>query len=116
MNMGNPRKPKNTKATFSRLLGYLGRSKVMLLFVFIFVALSALAGIIGTSFVKTITDDFLLPVIGSEVTKELLAPLIKILITLAIIYVLGVYVECVIFTSQSTAKILKYYSCFFYIS
>ena len=62
MNMGNPRKPKNTKATFSRLLGYLGRSKVMLLFVFIFVALSALAGIIGTSFVKTITDDFLLPV------------------------------------------------------
>ena len=36
MNMGNPRKPKNTKATFSRLLGYLGRSKVMLLFVFIF--------------------------------------------------------------------------------
>ncbi|MBQ7838619.1 MAG: ABC transporter ATP-binding protein [Clostridia bacterium] len=83
-------KPKNTKATFSRLLGYLGRSKVMLFFVFIFVAFSALAGIIGTSFVKTITDDFLLPLIGSEITKELLAPLVKTLLTLGVIYLLGV--------------------------
>ena len=83
-------KPRNTKATFSRLLGYLGKSKVMLLFVFIFVAFSALAGIIGTSFVETITDDFLLPLIGSEITKELLAPLVKTLVTLGIIYILGV--------------------------
>ena len=83
-------KPKNTRATFSRLLGYLGRSKVMLFFVFIFVAFSALAGIIGTSFVKTITDDFLLPLIGSEITKELLAPLVKTLLILGVIYILGV--------------------------
>ncbi len=83
-------KPKNTKATFARLLGYLGKSKFMLLFVFVFVAFSALAGIIGTSFVKTITDDFLLPIIGSATTKELLAPLVKILISLGFIYVFGV--------------------------
>ncbi len=83
-------KPKNTKATFARLLGYLGKSKVMLIFVFIFVAFSALAGIIGTSFVETITDDFLLPLIGSEITKELLAPLVKTLVTLGIIYLFGV--------------------------
>ncbi|MBQ2846629.1 MAG: ABC transporter ATP-binding protein [Clostridia bacterium] len=87
---GNPQKPKNTKATFARLLSYLGKSKIMLVFVFIFVAFSALAGIIGTSFVETITDDFLLPLIGSEITKELLAPLVKTLIILGIIYILGV--------------------------
>ena len=86
---GGP-KPKNTKATFSRLLGYLGKSKAMLFMVFVFVAFSALAGIIGTSFVETITDDFLMPIIGSEITKELLAPLVRILIKLGIIYVLGV--------------------------
>ncbi len=85
----NPHKPKNTKATFSRLLGYLGRSKFMLLFVFVFVALSALASIIGTSFVEKITDEFLVPIIGSEITSELLAPLVKILIPLACIYVAG---------------------------
>ena len=88
---GNPmQKPANTKATFSRLLGYLGKSKALLVLVFIFVAISSLAGIIGTSFVESITDDFLLPIIGSEVTSELLAPLVKILVSLGFIYAFGV--------------------------
>lgn len=83
-------KPKNTKATFARLLGYLGKSKSLLFLVFIFVAISALAGIIGTSFIEGITDDFLLPLIGSEVTSELLAPLVKTLVFLGFIYAFGV--------------------------
>ncbi len=83
-------KPKNTKETFSRLLGYLGKSKALLFLVFIFVLTSSLAGIIGTAFVKTITDDILLPMIGSTITAELLAPLVKILIFLAFIYTFGV--------------------------
>ncbi len=82
-------KPKNTKATFSRLLGYLGKSKVLLFLVALFVLISSLAGIIGTAFVKTITDDILMPLIGSEITAELLAPLVKILIFLAFIYGFG---------------------------
>ena len=83
-------KPKNTKATFSRLLGYLGKSKSLLFLVFIFVVISSLAGIIGTAFVETITDDILMPMIGSQITAELLAPLVKILIFLAFIYAFGV--------------------------
>ncbi len=86
----NYQKPKNTKETFSRLLGYLGRSKFMLLLVFVFVAFSALASIIGTSFIEKITDEFLMPVIGSEITDTLLAPLVKTLLLLGIIYALGV--------------------------
>ncbi len=82
-------RPQNTKRTFSRLLGYLGKSKFMLFFVFIFVAFSSLASIIGTSFIEKITDDFLLPIIGSEITTELLAPLVKILATIAVVYALG---------------------------
>lgn len=82
-------KPQNTKATFSRLLGYLGKSKALLFLVAIFVLTSALATIIGTSFVETITDDILLPIIGSEITAEILAPLVKILISLAFIYGFG---------------------------
>ena len=82
-------KPKNTKATFSRLLGYLGKSKVLLFLVALFVLISSFAGIIGTAFVKTITDDILMPLIGSEITAELLAPLVKILIFLAFIYGFG---------------------------
>ncbi|MBQ2903563.1 MAG: ABC transporter ATP-binding protein [Clostridia bacterium] len=105
-------KPKNTKATFSRLLGYLGKSKIMLVFVFIFVIFSALAGIIGTSFVETITDDILLPIIGSEITKELLAPLVKILVSLGFIYLFGVissyaYSRIMLQVAQKTLTIIR---------
>ena len=82
-------KPKNTKATFARLLSYLGKSKFLLLLVFVFVVFSALAGIIGTSFVKTITDEILLPLIGKELTDGLLKPLVKILVPLVFIYIAG---------------------------
>lgn len=105
-------KPRNTKATFSRLLGYLGRSKFLLLLVFVFVAFSALAGIIGTSFIKKITDEILMPVIGQGITSELLAPLVKILISLAVIYVLGAtssyaYSRIMLQVAQRTLNIIR---------
>ncbi len=105
-------KPQNTKKTFSRLLGYLGKSKSLLFLVFIFVVVSSLAGIIGTSFVETITDDILLPIIGSQVTAELLAPLVKILIFLAFIYGFGVissyaYSRIMLQVAQKTLNIIR---------
>ena len=105
-------KPKNTKATFSRLLGYLGKSKFLLFLVFIFVAISSLAGIIGTAFVETITDDILMPLIGSEITAELLAPLVKILIFLAFIYGFGVissyaYSRIMLHVAQKTLNLIR---------
>ncbi len=104
--------PKNTKATFARLLGYLGRSKFLLLLVFVFVAFSALAGIIGTSFIEKITDEILMPVIGHQITSELLAPLVKILISLACIYVLGAissyaYSRIMLQVAQRTLNIIR---------
>ena len=84
----DPRKPANTKATFTRLLGYLGRSKAMLGVVFVFVAFSALAGIIGTSFIKTVTDE-VLPEIIANGGKDL-SPLVSTLVKLGLIYLFGV--------------------------
>ncbi len=83
-------KPANTKATFKRLIGYLGRSKSLLALVFIFVAFSSLAAIIGTSFVETVIDEILLPLVGSPLNAQTLAPLVKILVTLGIVYVFGI--------------------------
>ena len=105
-------KPQNTKKTFSRLLAYLGKSKSLLFLVFIFVLISSLAGIIGTSFVETITDDILMPIIGSPVTAELLAPLVKILIFLAFIYGFGVissyaYSRIMLQVAQKTLNIIR---------
>ncbi len=105
-------KPQNTKKTFSRLLGYLGKSKALLFLVFIFVIVSSLAGIIGTSFVETITDDILMPIIGSEITSELLAPLVKILIFLGLIYAFGVissyaYSRIMLQVAQKTLNLIR---------
>ena len=108
----NFQKPENTKATFTRLLGYLGKSKFLLFFVFIFVLFSSLAAIIGTSFVKTITDDILLPLVGSPMTKEALAPLVEVLITIGIVYLFGVissysYSRIMLQVSQKTLNIIR---------
>lgn len=81
-------KPGNTKATFTRLLGYLGKSKAMLAVVFVFVAFSSLAGVIGTSFIKTVTDEVLPSIIANRGTDMSL--LIKTLITLGLVYAFGV--------------------------
>ena len=104
--------PKNTKATFTRLLAYLGKSKFLLLLVFVFVAFSALAGIIGTSFVKKITDEILLPLIGTQVTVDALAPLVKILVSLGIIYAFGAissyaYSRIMLQVAQKTLNIIR---------
>lgn len=105
-------KPKNTAATFKRLLGYLGKSKKLLIPVFLLVIVSSLAGITGTYFIKSITDDYLLPIIGSEITRELLAPLAKTLAVLAGVYVAGVlasfgYSRIMLQVSQNTLNIIR---------
>ena len=107
-----PAKPKNTKQTFKRLFGYLKASKGLLFVVFIFVAVSSLAGIVGTYFLKGITDDYLIPLIGSELTFEVLAPLAKVLIFLACIYICGAlssyaYSRIMLQISQKTMNTIR---------
>ncbi len=105
-----PQKPANTKVTFLRLLGYLGKSKAMLAVVFVFVAFSALAAIIGTSFIKTVTDE-VLPSIIANGGKDL-SPLIKTLVTLAFIYIFGVvssycYSRIMLQVSHKTLNLIR---------
>ena len=103
-------KPGNVKATFLRLLSYLGRSKAMLAVVFVFVAFSALAGVIGTSFIKTVTDEVLPSVIESG-GKDL-TPLVKTLVSLGLIYTFGIissygYSRIMLQVAQKTLNIIR---------
>lgn len=105
-------KPKNTKATFLRLLAYLGKSKFLLLLVFAMVAVSSVSVIIGTSYIKTITDDILLPIIGQKITKELMHPLLLTLIKLVAIYGIGLlgsyaYSRIMLQVSQNTLHTIR---------
>lgn len=108
--MKKPQKPGNTKKTFLRLLGYLGRSKAMLAVVFVFVLFSALAGVIGTSFIKTVTDEVLPGIIASG-GKDL-APLIQMLIKLLLIYGFGAlstycYARIMLQVAQKTLNTIR---------
>ena len=105
-----PRKPANTKATFTRLLGYLGRSKAMLAIVFVFVAFSSLAAIIGTMFIKTVTDEVLPEIISNGGTD--LSPLIRTLVTLGLVYGFGVissycYSRIMLQVAQKTLNVIR---------
>ena len=107
-----PPKPKDTKQTFMRLLGYLGKSKKLLFIVFLCVAVSALAGIVGTYFLKDITDNILLPLIGKPLTAETVAPLAKTLVILACVYLVGVvasycYSRIMLHVSQNTLNTIR---------
>lgn len=109
---GGPPKPKNTKNTFMRLLGYLGKSKSLLLLVMVFVIFSSLAAIIGISFLETIVDDVLLPLVGSPINSQTLAPLIRILVTLGFVYIFGVissysYSRIMLQVSHKTLNLIR---------
>lgn len=83
------RKPKNAGATLKRILSYMLKNKWMLIFVFLFVLLSSLAGVIGTSMLEPIINDTILPLIGTSPVFQDFLPLIKMLAVLALIYAAG---------------------------
>ena len=63
---GRPmQKPKNAAATIGRIFKYLSKYKWYLLVVTVAIIFSALASVIGTSYMKTIIDDYLEPMVQS---------------------------------------------------
>lgn len=104
-------KVKDSKETIKRLLGYvLSAYKKHLVLVFICIVLSALANVFGTLFLKSLVDDYIVPL-----TKEVnpnFVPLVKALIYIAIVYLIGVgstyiYSFIMIFVSQGSLKKIR---------
>lgn len=82
-------KPKNAGATLKRLLSYMLKTKWMLVAVFIFVVFTSLAGVIGTSMLDPIINETILPLVGTSPVFEDFLPLLRMVILLAIVYVIG---------------------------
>lgn len=82
-------KPKNAGATLKRLLSYMLKTKWMLVGVFIFVVFTSLAGVIGTSMLDPIINETILPLVGTSPVFEDFLPLLRMIILLAIVYVIG---------------------------
>ena len=60
------RLPENVGQTIKRILDYVGKYKIHLILVVLFVFISAIANIVGTYFLKPLINDYILPLVGGE--------------------------------------------------
>jgi len=82
-------KPQDAKKTLGRLIKYLAEDKSTLITVACFVVISSISGIAGNYLLKPIINDHIAPWIGKNPTGEQLGGLIGMLVTMAIVYIIG---------------------------
>ena len=109
---GPVQKPKNTKGTIKRLFGYILKHKGLFFGMLIFAAVSSVASVSGSLFIKPIIDDYLTPMIGKEFTSELIAPLIKMMIIMGCVFLFGALAsygqsKCSVWLTQRTLNTLR---------
>ena len=81
-------KPGNAGAAFKRILSYANEYKGLMALVVVFIIFSSLASIIGTSFLQSIIDDYLTPMIGNK-DSTLFRGFVATLVKMIFIYALG---------------------------
>ena len=81
-------KPKNPFSTVKRLAGYMTEHIPFILLVLVAIVFSALANVIGTSFLRSVIDDYLGPM-TQNYTPELMAGFIGTLFKMGAVYLVG---------------------------
>lgn len=109
---GPVQKPKNTKGTIKRLFGYILKHKGLFFGMLIFAAISSIASVSGSLFIKPIIDDYLTPMIGKEFTSELIAPLIRMMCIMGGVFLFGALAsygqsKCSVWLTQRTLNTLR---------
>lgn len=98
-------KPKNTKGTFLRLLGYFKRYTATLIIVAACIIIAAAANVYGTSQLRVIIDDNLAPMTVNGASPELWRSFVAVIIRMAIVYLIGavcIYVHSRLMLNVST--------------
>lgn len=83
-------KPKNTKETLKRLLSYLFAFRLRLILVNFLVLISSSTAIVGSFLLKPLLNDHIIPLIGTNPTKEELAPFVSFIGLMALIYIISI--------------------------
>src|SRR5471030_359054 len=108
---GHVKASKDSLKTLKRLLTYvLKEYKFLFFMVLVTIIISSLANVIGTLFLRNLIDDYITPLLNQSVAD--FGPLLKILITLAVIYYVGVlatyaYSRMMIVISQGSLKKIR---------
>ncbi len=80
-------KPQNAGKTFKRLLGYIGKYKIALVFVAFMILCSSLVSIVSTYFASVIIDDVIEPNIGNW--DGIYKTLLTMIIAIGAVYIVG---------------------------
>ena len=107
-----PAKPtKDSLKILKRLLAYVFKEyKFLFLIVAITILISSLANVIGTLFLRNLIDDYIVPLMNKSGAD--FSPLLKMIITMAVIYYVGVistyvYSRIMIVVSQGSLKKIR---------
>lgn len=98
------------KTALKRLFSYMKEYKRQLVFVVICILLSAVASAASSVFLQTLIDDYIVPLLGTD--NPVFGGLIKALITIGIIYMIGVissllYSRAMVTVAQGTLKKIR---------
>lgn len=88
---GPMQKPGNAGATIKRIFSYMAEYKLLLMLVVLFIIFSSLAGIIGTTYLQRIIDDYITPMIADSGNAELKKGFIGILGEMLLVYMIGAF-------------------------
>lgn len=106
------RKPQNTGKTFGRLIKYMGKYKFRLIAVLIMVCITAGADVAGVYLLGDIIDNGIVSLIGTAPSGNDFIPLIRRLLTLAVIYICGAaasytYSRIMVTVAQGTLNVIR---------
>lgn len=109
---GKFQKPKNTKKTVSRLMGYLARRKWLLVLVILLVLLSTVGMLFASYFIKVLTDDYLTPMLLAGPENADFKPLGLALVKMGALFLASVaasygYARIMLTLSQSTVNTIR---------
>ncbi|GAA0076782.1 ABC transporter ATP-binding protein [Clostridium sp. CTA-5] len=108
---GHAKVSKNSLKTLKRLLSYVFKGYKFLFFIVLLtIIISSLANVVGTLFLRNLIDDYITPLLNKSGVD--FAPLLKMIITMAVIYYIGVlstyiYSRIMIIISQGSLKRIR---------
>ena len=105
-------KPKNAKGTILRLMKYILEQKGYFFGMLIFAAISSVATVSASLFIKPIVDDFFTPLIGKNFQGELVTDFFKMLGVMACVFFGGALAsygqsKCSVWLTQKTLNKLR---------
>lgn len=109
---GPVQKPKNTKRTIFRLLGYILKQKWLFIGMLVFAAINSLTTVSAALFIQPIIDDYLTPLVGQNFEGELVSGLLKLMAFMACVFLCGAAAsygqsKCSVWLTQRTLNTLR---------